>query len=87
MNGREHLIAGVVAGPLVGGLLAGCANRQASFAECCGWIAGGLIGSKVPDLLESAYCPHHRRFCHSGCVFALNVAAVQSHKLQDIFED
>jgi membrane-bound metal-dependent hydrolase YbcI (DUF457 family) len=82
MNGKEHAIGGAIGGPLIGITLAAAARRQPSLAEVCGWFAGGVLGAKVPDILEPAFCPNHRRFCHSGCAFVLNVAAVQSHSLQ-----
>ena len=68
-------------GPLIGAALATSAKRQPTFAEFCGWVGGGIVGATLPDLFEPAYCPHHRKFCHSGCAFVLNVAAIQSQTM------
>ncbi|HXM46351.1 MAG TPA: hypothetical protein VN956_00695 [Pyrinomonadaceae bacterium] len=82
MNGKAHTIGGMVGGPLVGAALAANAQRQPTVAEICGWLAGGVLGARGPDLLEPAICPHHRKFCHSGCAFILNIATIQSQTLQ-----
>ena len=86
MNGTAHLIGGAIGGPIAGVALSIQANRQPTFAEACGWIAAGIGGAKLPDHLEPAYCPRHRRFCHSGCVLALDFVLLQSKSLQDWIE-
>ena len=86
MNGRGHMLGGAIGGPITGAALSVQANRQPTFAEACGWLAGGIGGAKLPDLLEPAYCPQHRRFCHSTCVLAADFVLLQSGFLQDWIE-
>jgi membrane-bound metal-dependent hydrolase YbcI (DUF457 family) len=82
MNGREHRFIGAFAGPATGLGLATKSNRAVSGLEVCGWIAGGIGGSKLPDLLEPADCPRHRKFAHSGAVLAADLAFLQSATLE-----
>jgi membrane-bound metal-dependent hydrolase YbcI (DUF457 family) len=65
MNGKEHRLGGMLAGPATGIGLAIRANRSVSALEACGWVAGGIGGAKLPDLLEPAVHPGHRKFAHS----------------------
>ena len=82
MNGREHTLAGVIAGPTTGIGLAIKANRAVSGPELFGWVVGGISGSKLPDLLEPADCPRHRKFAHSGTLLAADLALIQSRTLE-----
>ena len=86
MNGKEHLLGGFIGGPVAGIAWSLRANRQPTLVEACGWFASGALGAKAPDLLEPAICPTHRRFCHSGCVLAFNLAALQNQGLQDLVQ-
>jgi len=82
MNGKAHTAIGVGAGIAAGYALALRSNRQPTLPEMFGWAVGGILGAKVPDLLEPAYCPAHRKFCHSGCALLLNLLALQSETLE-----
>lgn len=86
MNGKAHTIGGLVGGPVAGWATSIKANRQPTLMEVCGWFAAGVAGARLPDVLEPAFCPRHRKFCHSGCILALDLAALQSQTLQDIIE-
>lgn len=82
MNGQAHMTIGLAAGIAGGYTLALRAHREPTLAEICGWAAGGVCGSKIPDFLEPAYCPSHRKFCHSGCTLVLNLLALESKTLE-----
>ena len=82
MNGKGHTVVGAVAGPVTGLGLAKRADRQVSGLEACGWVLGGIGGSKLPDLFEPAYCPHHRKFAHSGTVLAADLTFLSSETLE-----
>lgn len=82
MNGKEHRLGGMFAGPATGISLAVTANRSVSALEACGWVTGGIAGAKLPDLLEPAVHPGHRKFAHSGTVLAANLALLQSQTLE-----
>ncbi len=82
MNGSEHTLAGLIAGPATGIGLALRANRSVSGLELCGWIAGGIGGAKLPDLVEPADCPRHRKFAHSGTLLAADLTLIQSQTLE-----
>lgn len=82
MNGHEHRWVGAVAGPLTGFGLAINQNRPISASEVCGWLLGGIGGSQLPDILEPAYCPNHRKFAHSGTVLAVDLAFLGSETLE-----
>jgi membrane-bound metal-dependent hydrolase YbcI (DUF457 family) len=86
MNGREHRLVGAFAGPAAGLGLAIRANRSVSGLEVCGWVAGGVGGSKLPDIFEPAHCPRHRKFAHSGTVLAADLAFLQSETLEGWIE-
>jgi len=60
------------------------ANKQFDFGELLGrGLLGygfGVIGGVLPDLLEPAYLPNHRKFAHSFTAgSALIYGAVKSH--------
>ena len=82
MNGKAHTTIGLFAGPAMGLTLAIEAKRSPTLAEVCGWAAGGLGGAKMPDILEPAIHPGHRKFCHSGTVLAADIAFLQSATLK-----
>jgi len=83
MNGTAHMLGGAIGGPIAGAALSVQAKRQPTFAEACGWITAGIGGAKLPDLLEPAYWPRHRKFCHSGCVLALDFVLLLTESIQD----
>ncbi len=78
MNGKAHATIGLLAGTGTGLALSIEANRRPAFAEVCGWAVGGVGGAKLPDILEPAIHPGHRKFCHSGTVLAADFAFLQS---------
>ena len=82
MNSPAHVGLGAIAGPLVGVSLTVQAQRQPTLPEVFGWFTGGIVGAKLPDLLEPAYCPRHRNFCHSACLLAADLALLKSPTLQ-----
>jgi|GEM_PF-4819382 len=63
MNGKAHAMIGLLAGTDTGLALSIEANRRPAFAEVCGWSVGGVGGAKLPDILEPAIHPSHRKFC------------------------
>jgi membrane-bound metal-dependent hydrolase YbcI (DUF457 family) len=87
MNGKAHTLGGIVGGPTAGISLSIQANRKPTFVEACGWVAAGIGGARVPDILEPAFCPRHREFCHSGTVLAIDLAALQSQTMQNWIEE
>ena len=56
-------------GAAVGVLAAGCRAREAPTvqmaAEALGGLLGGWVGGVLPDVLEPARDPNHRKFAHS----------------------
>ena len=86
MNGKAHTLGGIVGGPTAGIALSIQANRKPTFVEACGWVTAGIGGAKVPDILEPAFCPRHREFCHSGTVLVIDLAALQSQTIQNWIE-
>lgn len=73
-------------GGLTGGVAAGLSARHASgieqFVEVVGGVVGGGLGGLMPDWLEPATDPNHRRSAHSVATAALlgawNVAELQA---------
>ena len=82
MNGKAHATIGLFAGAGTGIALSLGANRRPAFAEVCGWAVGGVGGAKLPDMLEPATHPGHRKVCHSGTVLAADFAFLQSGTLK-----
>jgi hypothetical protein len=85
MNGTAHMLGGAIGGPIAGAALSVQANRQPTFAEVCGWLAAGIGGAKLPDLLEPAYCPRHLVLLQSkflqDCIETLRNNAEEHHRL------
>jgi inner membrane protein len=86
MNGKAHAKIGLFAGCASGLALSIEANRQPAIAEVVGWAVGGIGGAKLPDILEPAFHPGHRKFCHSGTVLAADLAFLQSATLKSWIE-
>jgi membrane-bound metal-dependent hydrolase YbcI (DUF457 family) len=82
MNGHAHKTLGALTGPAVGISLSVKAHRRPRAAEALGWVAGGVVGAKLPDIIEPAHNPHHRKFAHSAIVLQGNVAILRSCELQ-----
>lgn len=76
------MLAGAIAGPATGIGLALRSNRSVSGLELCGWVAGGVGGAKLPDLLEPADCPGHRKFAHSATILTADLALLKSQALE-----
>lgn len=70
MRARGHIITGIVAG-LAFDAASQAVEIQANPTQKFDWIRLGACGAVagaaalVPDLLEPAINPHHRKFCHS----------------------
>lgn len=64
-NYRTHLATGTVAGGIAAGLLATHASPPFAVAEVAGGLLGGAIGGVMPDVLEPATSPNHRKLAHS----------------------
>lgn len=65
MNKREHTIAGVLAGAGTYFILSHKLDKKPSFE---GVLISGITGaltSSIPDWVEPAYSPSHRKFFHS----------------------
>lgn len=82
MNGKAHTTFGVGAGCAARIGLSLRANRQVTLPEVCGWLAGGAAGARLPDLIEPAIHPCHRKFAHSGTVLVTNLAFLQGPTLE-----
>ncbi|MCK4642525.1 metal-dependent hydrolase [bacterium] len=71
MNRREHLQLGLIAG--FGGAAVYIGNKLINdedvalkdFGNALLFIVTAYIGSALPDILEPAKNPHHRKFFHS----------------------
>jgi inner membrane protein len=64
-NRRTHVDAGAIAGSVTALMMA---NRQPPaivLAETTGGLLGGALGGMMPDLLEPATSPNHRKLAHS----------------------
>jgi membrane-bound metal-dependent hydrolase YbcI (DUF457 family) len=51
-------------------------HRTMHLAAC---TLGGVLGGRLPDLLEPATSPNHRGVCHSGIAVTGLIAAVQAN--------
>jgi membrane-bound metal-dependent hydrolase YbcI (DUF457 family) len=65
--GATHAFAGAVAGSA-----AFCSEEEGSLADLFVACGSGVIGGKLPDKLEPALHPNHRKFFHS-LLFAAGV--------------
>ena len=102
-NSKEHFTAGLAVGTIGGGIMniirqciecQANPQRQFNFWELIGAIglngATCAIGSTVPDLLEPAIHPRHRKICHSYSAIILESGAiilVQNSKLPYFAKD
>lgn len=64
-NYRTHLATGTVVGGIAAGLLATHVAPPFAAAEVAGGLLGGAIGGIMPDVLEPATSPDHRKLAHS----------------------
>jgi len=75
----DHDVAGALAGGAAVVLSALAAGRTPSFAEVLGGTASGFLVSRVPDVVEPATHPGHRRLAHSAV--ALGAAGIAVPRL------
>lgn len=61
-----HAVAGFAASATVLAVEERKGTKQPALPLAGGLI--GVVGGKLPDLLEPATSPNHRRFCHSAVV-------------------
>jgi membrane-bound metal-dependent hydrolase YbcI (DUF457 family) len=64
-NYRTHLAAGTIAGTVTAGVLSQGQPSATAFAEITGGLLGGAIGGIMPDVIEPATSPNHRKIAHS----------------------
>ena len=74
-NAKQHAAIGAGVGALGWFLYCKFAARPVVFGELLLAAAVGMVGGLVPDLLEPAFHPNHRRFFHSVTAGALLVHA------------
>jgi membrane-bound metal-dependent hydrolase YbcI (DUF457 family) len=73
-NRNDHARAGAVVGVLTAFTNAEAQQRTIDPLELLGGLVGGLVGARLPDIIESATSPHHRQFAHS-VTFAMAASA------------
>jgi membrane-bound metal-dependent hydrolase YbcI (DUF457 family) len=81
-NHREHVRAGAVAGGATAAFLARNQPGHFAIAEIFAGSIGGVLGAKLPDVLEPAIHSWHRSSAHSISA-AGGIALVAVRKLQD----
>ena len=64
-NRQTHIDAGAIAGTLTALVLAGRPSGAILMAELAGGMLGGALGGAMPDVLEPATSPDHRKLAHS----------------------
>lgn len=64
-NSAQHLAIGAVAGTGTYLLMCRYYNRKVDLAEALVCAGAGMAGAALPDLLEPALHPHHRKIAHS----------------------
>ena len=64
-NRRTHIEAGAIAGSVAAVAMAKGQPASMVLAEITGGLLGGALGGMMPDLLEPATSPHHRKLAHS----------------------
>lgn len=73
-NFQSHLTAGAVAGGSIAILQKIGDNKPLELQDialvCCD-VCIGAVGGVLPDRLEPAIHPHHRKFFHSGAMILL----------------
>ncbi len=80
-NRREHDAAGAIAGGASVLASAMAAGRSPSFGELLGGVLSGVVTSRLPDALEPATHPGHRRLAHSTVALgATSWAAPRLHR-------
>jgi len=64
-SAKEHAVIGAGVGAVTWFLYCKLFDRPLELGELLVAAGVGLIGGVLPDLLEPALHPNHRRFCHS----------------------
>lgn len=73
---KDHVCAGVMVGFVAAGILIPRETQSSTALSVLAYGAlGGAIGGLLPDRLEPARSPRHRKFFHSFLVMALGVWA------------
>ncbi len=80
-NADTHIPVGVASGAVMAitRVPSGADGYQATI-ETLGGMLGGLIGAKMPDIIDPATCPNHRGFGH-GMFNALTAGKLYLKKL------
>jgi len=73
-NRSTHVLVGGCGGALAATVRARHQQLTPKFLEILGGAVGGCVGARLPDLLEPARLPRHRKFVHS---FGAGVGAVK----------
>jgi len=64
-NRPTHQTVGALAGGAMAAARAHGVEDSQFLAETIGGIVGGWVGGVLPDILEPATSPHHRKVMHS----------------------
>ena len=64
-NRRTHIDAGAIAGTATALVMAREQSGAILLAELAGGMLGGALGGAMPDVLEPATSPNHRKLAHS----------------------
>lgn len=64
-NRSEHLVVGAAAGGMAAFFAALARKRTPGLGEVIGGTLGGTFDARLPDILEPATHPNHRRFAQS----------------------
>ena len=83
-NAETHKTLGALAG-FVSLLLLPPLSPTAGTATLIGRIAGGAAGGLLPDRLEPATNPRHRRTCHSATVGGAALSCVDAARRLETF--
>ncbi len=81
MNRKQHIVIGATAGTAFNFFTATKENRQPTLAELFGSGVGGACGARVPDVLEPAIHPNHRKMAHSGAALVGCIGLTKSRPL------
>lgn len=63
-NRPIHDIAGLLAGSWEGARLATQSGSPHPLVEIAGAAVGGVLGSRIPDVVDAPTCPRHRGIAH-----------------------
>ncbi len=80
---QMHVTVGTVAGFGVAAYKAHSQKEAEILLEAIGGGIGGYIGSRIPDVIEPASWPGHRRFAHSATA-AISIMALGSKLLTQL---